>query len=279
MRRMERRMYRIKRGQAMARRILLGIAGVAVLAGLLSRLRGGDGLIARPVDQPTSTPIASGFDETVETREITLPEEVWYAIQTGVFSTREAAEEKAAAYSDRGAPGYVAQDGDKWRVFIACYADKTDANNVRSRLSDAQRVETYLYEWTNPQLRLRLSGMVGQMDVVEAGLALRRQAARQLRDDASRLDSGAMTTGDERQNLEALDGQVTLWADTARLRFARPYPAMIDALLGWAADWQASYSLLKGALGDPTALSAALKAQGMALYEGNIQFRSQWSAQ
>ena len=279
MRRMERRMYRIKRGQAMARRILLGIAGVAVLAGLLSRLRGGDGLIARPVDQPTATPIASGFDETVETREITLPEEVWYAIQTGVFSTREAAEEKAAAYSDRGAPGYVAQDGDKWRVFIACYADKTDANNVRSRLSDAQRVETYLYEWTNPQLRLRLSGMVGQMDVVEAGLALRRQAARQLRDDASRLDSGAMTTGDERQNLEALDGQVTLWADTARRRFARPYPAMIDALLGWAADWQASYSLLKGALGDPTALSAALKAQGMALYEGNIQFRSQWSAQ
>lgn len=275
MRRMERRMYRIKRGQALARRALLGVACIAVLAGLISRLRGGDGLTAQPVAQPTATPIASAFDETVETREITLPGETWYAIQTGVFSTREAAEEKADAYTDRGAPGYVAQDGDKWRVFIACYGDKTDASNVRTRLGDAQQVETYLFEWVNPSLRLRLSGMVGQMDVVEAGLMLRRQTAEQLRDDASRLDSGAITASDERQNLESLDGQITLWADTARSRFARPYPALVEALLQWADDWQARYGVLAGSLGDPTALSAALKAQAMSLYEGNIVFRNQ----
>lgn len=271
-------MYRIKRGQAMARRVLLGLAALAVAGGLISRLRGGDGLTAQPLNEPTATPIASGFDETLETREITLPEEIWYAIQTGVFSTREAAEEKARAYTDRGAPGYVAQDGDKWRVFIACYGEKNDASSVRTRLNDSQQVETYLYEWVSPQLKLRLSGMVGQMDVVEAGLALRRQTARQLRDDAARLDSGAITVSDERQNLESLDDQVALWADTARNRFARPYPAIVEGLLGWADDWQARYGMLTGAADDPTALSAALKAQAMALHEGNIAFRNQLNA-
>ena len=49
MRRMERRMYRQRRGQAWARGLLLGIAGIAVLAGLLTRLRGGNDLTARPV--------------------------------------------------------------------------------------------------------------------------------------------------------------------------------------------------------------------------------------
>lgn len=275
MRRMERRMYRHKRGQALARRLFLGIACLAVAVGLLSRLRGGRDLIAQPLAQPTATPVAYAFDETVETREITLTGETWYAIQTGVFSTREAAEEKAGAYSDRGAPGYVARDGDKWRVFIACYGDKSDADRVRERLSDAQRVETYLFEWISPTVRLRLSGMVGQMDVVEAGLALRRQAAQQLRDDASRLDGGAITAGDARQNLESVNGQVTLWADTARSRFARPYPAMVEALLQWSDGWQARYGSLIGAAGNPTALSAALKAQAMGLYEGDIQFRDQ----
>ena len=97
MRRMERRMYRQRRGQAWVRGLLLGIAGIVVLAGLISRLRGGRELIAQPIAQPTATPIASAFDETVETREISLPGETWYAIQTGVFSSREAAEALAKA--------------------------------------------------------------------------------------------------------------------------------------------------------------------------------------
>ena len=275
MRRMERRMYRIKRGQALARRILLGAAAIVVALGLIGRWKGGNTLTAWPVADPTATPIVSGFDETVETREITLPGETWYAIQTGVFSTREAAEEKAGAYTDRGAPGYVTLDGDKWRVFIACYGEKYDANTVRTRLGDAQQVETYLFEWSCPQVRLRLSGMVGQMDVVEAGLLLRQQTASQLRDDAFRLDGGAITAGDERQALESIDRQVSLWADTARNRFARPYPALVEALLRWSDEWQTCYRELSAVSGDPTALSAALKAQAMALYAGNIDFRNQ----
>ena len=69
-------------------------------------------------------------------------------------------------------------------------------------------METYLFDWAAPQVKLRLSGMVGQMDVVEAGLALRRQAASQLREDASRLDGGGITASDEREALAGLDEEI-----------------------------------------------------------------------
>lgn len=278
MRRMERRMYRRARGQAMIRRVLLGAAAIVIIAGLAGRRNGAQVMTAQPLSAPTSTPVAAAFDETVETREVTLAAETWYAIQTGVYSTRDAAEAYVNAYADRGAPGYIAQDGGKWRVFIACYGEKSDASTVRERLASAQNVETYLFEWTGEPLRLRLTGMIGQLDVVEAGLSLRRQTASQLRDDAALLDSGNVTAEEERRSIQSLDDQVTLWADTARDRFPRPYPALVDALLAWADDWQAAAAELERTE-DPTALSALLKGRAMALHAADIAFRAEMNAQ
>ena len=160
MRRMERRMYKRRRGQAIARRILLGIC-IAALAIAAWKTHGRVSLRAQTIADPTATPLTANFDQTIQEREITLEQESWYAIQTGIFSSVEAAQKKAEAYADRGAPGYVAQDGAKWRVFIACYGAKEDASAVRTRLSEVQAVETYLHEWVCPQLRLRLGGMAG----------------------------------------------------------------------------------------------------------------------
>ena len=111
--RVEKRMYRRARGQALARRALLFLTALVVAAGLASRLQGGRGLQAQAVSDPTPTPVSPAFDETVETREITLAQETWYAIQTGIFTSQSAAVEKAGLYAQRGAPGYVAQDGAK----------------------------------------------------------------------------------------------------------------------------------------------------------------------
>ena len=143
----ERRMYRRRRRQArrrLAAVLLLMVA--AVIAVLILTRR--PGFLAQRITLTSPTPVTSAFDRTVATREVTLPAETWYAIQTGVFSTQEAAREKAGAYAERGAPGTVVQEGDKWRVFIACYGSEADAASVRQRLGEHQRVETYLYRWT-----------------------------------------------------------------------------------------------------------------------------------
>lgn len=276
MARVERRMYRYRQKRARRRWLLAGIVLVGIaLAVLLGRR---PSLIAERIALPTATPITAQYDQTVETREVTLGAETWYAIQTGVFSTPEAAQEKASAYTERGAPGTVVQDGEKWRVFIACYGSEADATAVRQRLGTNQRVETYLYRWTCPELRLRLTGMAGQLDVVEAGFALVRQSAEALRDAATQLDAGELTTAEAAQAVGEMDSRITLWAQTARARFGKAVPEIVQGLLRVTDGWDAQRRQMEKAAGSPTELSAALKGQGMALYDALITLRAQINA-
>lgn len=268
----ERRMYRRQRR---ARRRLAGVIAVIACAGALIWWTGRRPLMqAERLALPTATPVTAAFDQTIATREITLEEETWFAIQTGVFSTNEAAQEKAGAYAERGAPGVVVADGEKWRVFIACYGSEADASAVRERLGEMQRVETYLYRWTCPELRLRLTGMAGQIDVLEAGLSLLRQTAEALRDTATLLDAGEMTVGEAAQAVTDMDGRVTLWAQTARDRFGSRQPGIVQRLLTLADDWSASRKAIDSAADSATTLSAALKAEGMKLYNEMITLRA-----
>ncbi len=270
--RVEKKMYRRARGQALLRRALaLGVM-ILIALGVVIRLRGVDGLEAQLVPQPTPTPVASAYDETVETREVTLAAESWYAIQTGIYSTSEAAQEKRDTYAQRGAPGYVNQDGEKWRVYIACYGEKDDAAAVRERLSANQDVETYLHTWVCPEITLRLTGMVGQLDVVESGLTLMHQAAAVLRDNAALLDGGERTLGEAQSAVEALDGQIALWRKTAGDRFTRPYPELVTMEMQLTEGWSGKYAAMQKAEG-ATALSAAMKLQAMALYDESCALR------
>ncbi|MBQ8312070.1 MAG: SPOR domain-containing protein [Clostridia bacterium] len=270
--RVEKKMYRRARGQALLRKALA--LGILLLIGLgaMIRLRGADTLEAQHVPQPTPTPVASAYDETVETREVTLPQECWYAIQTGIYSTAEAAQEKRDTYAQRGAPGYVNQDGEKWRVYIACYGEKDDAAAVRERLSVNQDVETYLHSWVCPEITLRLTGMVGQLDVVETGLTLMHQAANVLRDNAALLDGGERTLSEAQSVVAALDESIRLWQETAGDRFTKPYPELVDMEMQLAAGWKEKHAALQGAE-SATALSAAMKLQAMALYDESCALR------
>ena len=269
--RVEQRLYR----QQMARRRLGRMIVLMLLifaAALTISRNAASHLTAETIAQPTATPIAAAYDQTVVSREITLAAETWYAIQTGVFSNEDAAREKAELLTDRGAPGAVVEDGEKWRVFIACYGTETDAASVRQRLGENQRIETYLYRWTCPELQLRLKGMAGQVDVAEAGFTLLLQAARTLRDTASLLDAGELTLTEAREQITALDGQMTLWRQTAQERFGRNPPSPIKELLALSDAW----AQIRGNLENQdskTALSAQLKLEGIGLFGRMIALR------
>ncbi|MBQ8556134.1 MAG: SPOR domain-containing protein [Clostridia bacterium] len=276
--RVEQRMYKRRLKRRRAGRMLLLLA--LVIVGVILWLRRAPApMKAELVTTPSPTPLSSTFDQSVESRDVTLEQRTWYAIQTGVFSTQEAALEKADAYADRGAPGVVVQDGAKWRVFIACYGDEGDAESVRTRLGENQRVETYLYTWSCPELRLRLTGMAGQLDVVEAGLSLLMQTAEQLRDAAILLDAGELTASEAAGQVASMDGAVALWADTARERFGSSIPSMVGQLLALTESWTARCEALEKASSSATALSAELKGQGMAMFDDMVQLRRNLSAQ
>lgn len=275
--RVETRMYKRKHQRSRAFRVtvLLCLLGAAIwLAG--TRLP--KGLITELISVPTPTPVTSAYDQTVETREVTLAEETWYAIQTGVFSTQEAARQKADAYTQRGAPGTVVQEGEKWRVFIACYGTETDASAVRTRLEQNQKVDTYLYAWKCPQLRIRLTGKRGQLDAVEAGFTLLTSTASALRDTATSLDAAQLTTQEAISAVSALNGQITFWEDTIHSRFGKSAPALIESMLTITANWDGRCQRVQSAE-DATSLSAALKAEAMSLYDEIIAWRNALAAQ
>lgn len=271
--RVERRVYRRKLARRRCVRtvvlLVLLVVAVAAVLGQERRAR----LSAEAIAQPTATPIAVSYDQRLVEREVILPEETWYAIQTGVFSTQEAAQEKAGVLTQRGAPGAVVQDGDKWRVFIACYGTETDAASVRQHLGENQRVETYLYRWTCPELQLRLKGMAGQVDVVEAGFTLMMQSVRLLRDTASLLDAGELTQLEAKQALSEQESQVRLWEKTANDRFGRNPPSPVKELLNQLQAWTAALDACRQQE-TKTALSAQLKLEGIGLFENMVMLRA-----
>ena len=279
MSRVQRRMYKRARGQAVLRKAALLFTAVMIVSGLAGRLRSGNDMSAQPLRQPTPTPISLGFDETVVTREVALESLTWYALQTGIFSTREAADVKSAAFADRGAPGYVCQDGEKYRVLIACYGEENDAATVRDRLAAQQEVDVYLHRWTLPALTLRFSGMAGQLDVAEAGLHLVRQSAALLRDGAIAADRGESGLNGALDTLQAINEQFALWNKTARQRFTKPYPLLIEELLSLAEAWDTHYASMTGASRDITALSASMKIHAMTMYTQLAQLHQRLESQ
>ena len=275
--RVEKRMYRRRRRRAARLRWLALLGILAVAAALL--IRGGQAsFVMERIGGATPAPRPADFDRTAQTREVTLPAETWYAIQTGVFSTQEAAAQKADAYTQRGAPGTVIRQGEKWRVFIACYGTEGEASAVRTRLETNQKVDTYLYAWVCPELRMRLSGMAGQLDAAEAGLTLLTSTAAALRDTAMELDAAQLTTQEAAAAVDALDSAVTLWEETARSRFGGKLPSLLQDMMAITANWDARYAALQAAQ-DATALSAALKAQAMGMFDEICTWRTKLAAQ
>ncbi len=275
--RVETRMYKRKRQRSKVIRVMVLLCLLGA-AGLLAGKRLPRGFMTELISLPTSTPVTSAYDQTAETREVTLAEETWYAIQTGVFSTQEAAYQKADAYTQRGAPGTVVQEGEKWRVFIACYGSEEDASAVRTRLEQNQKVDTYLYAWKCPQLRMRLTGKKGQLDAVEAGFTLLTSTAATLRDTATSLDAAQLTNQEALSVVAALDGQITLWEDTIRSRFGKSVPALMESMLTISSNWDKRCQRVQSSE-DATTLSAALKAEAMGMYDEIIAWRNALAAQ
>lgn len=273
MARMQYKIYRRQSRRRKIRQMLLALLMLTAAVILVSRWRSLGALTVKPVVPPTATPVSAGFDQTADSRTVTLPASVWYALQTGIYTDETAALRTAAQYADRGAPGYVlAQDG-KYRVLIACYGSKDDAESVRTRLSERQSVETYVYEWPCTEVSMQMSGMAGQLDVAEAALSLLDDTASQLRELAIGCDKSEYTFDEAIAAVSGIMEQISLVSDTLSARFPKPLPAFVATLTSQLSQ---SRTLL-----DPlfqcetmTDFSARLKLQSMALRQQLIALRT-----
>ncbi|MFR5855796.1 MAG: SPOR domain-containing protein [Lachnospiraceae bacterium] len=216
---------------------LLFLSAVILFSGVAAR-SGGDAVIRTVATPRLAIPLDAAFDETRETQEITLNGSVWYALQLGAFETEEAAHQLAEQFQRRGAAGYVWQD-ERYRVLAAVYPEKEDAQAVRQQLREQHDVDSYLYEISIPALSLRMTGMKGQIEILEAAFLHADELIRQMERISETLDRQEITPAEAVTELNTLREQVELVALRMEQRFAAPRNTAVERLIALFQDYAA----------------------------------------
>lgn len=214
--------------------LLLFLSLVIVLSGIATK--GRDAPVIESVPDATPEPMTDSFDETKATREITLPETKYYALQLGAFENEQSAIEQAELFRKRGAAGYLWQDN-RYRVLAAVYPLKEDAQRVRDQLKEQHAVDSYLFEITLPQLKLRLSGMNGQLDILEAAFIHADDTVAALQSLSVTLDRQEISNEEALQHLATRKQQLDQVSARLHQRFAYPGNAAVNQLIAFFNDF------------------------------------------
>ena len=229
---MERRrcVYRAPKWRVKWLKSILLMASVAILSsGLLYKA---DKLDFSLVPQTTETPFSmnEAFDETPVSLMIDLPESTWHALQLGVFETEEAARKASDVFRGRGAAGYIWMDG-RYRVLASVYPSKADAQLVREQLSERHGIDTYLYTVSCPAVHMRVNGMQGQLEILEAAFEHASGVAVQLYERAVALDRQEISVFETKEYLAGMKTQTDMIVLRLEQRFPKPFHPTVRALI------------------------------------------------
>ena len=238
--------------------LLLLLAAVVLVSGLVKR--GEDaGISIRRLATATPIPMDAAFDETTAQKEMVLPASRWYALQMGVFEDEAGAESFAEQYVARGAGGYVWHDG-RYRVLAAVYPLKEDAQLVRQQLETQHGVDTYLYEVDLPALEIRLNGMQGQLDILEAAFIHANDLIRRMQQLSVGMDRREASSEETLAQLHTLSEQVELVSLRMKQRFSAPRHTAVETLINCFDGYSAFCQQVRGGE-TAVSLGAALKWQ------------------
>ncbi len=216
--------------------LLLILSALVALPGFFQ----GDSSDSTITPLPTQTPIPlqEQFDETMESCRWSLPEVNWYALQLGAFEQKESAQALAEQFMGRGAAGYLWQE-ERWRVLAAVYSSEEDARNVRLQLSQQHGVDTYLFRISLPPIEVQISGMRGQIEILQAAFMHADDLIASLQEislmaDRSEIDREALA-----EAVSALSEQTKLVSLRLYQRFPEPRNATVNGLIRLFEDYAA----------------------------------------
>ena len=126
------------------------------------------------------------------TSEIELPALEGWCVSMARCGTPEEARLQAAAYSARGAAGYVVRLEDAWQVLGAVYDSEGEAGRIAERLSREAGLEAGVIHLKADGLKLRITASEAQIEAVAGADAALREQARQLGQIALQLDRGEL---------------------------------------------------------------------------------------
>lgn len=226
----EKRTYRAPGGgKRILTGVLLFVSCVLILMGLLRDENGGLSLELKVTPRPTA--IGKAFDETITSREISLPAKKWYAIQLGAFDSEESARSQAEGFIARGAAGYVRKDS-RFRVLAALYPTREEAQTVRQQLQSQHEIDSYVYEIALPEIVLGLNnGMAGQWDVLEAGMLFLNTTLEKFCEISTSMDKQDLPVEQELSRLAEIASQADTLKSVLSQRFSTVNNAVVSNLI------------------------------------------------
>ena len=114
--------------------------------------------------QTVNLPAESGtrVEEEISADEVSL-----YALQVGAFSEEDNAKNTASSVRALGGAGFVAYDGELYRVLIAAYTDESDAKEVKTTL-ESENVSTSVFTLSSGTLTFKIGAEQSQIDAIKA---------------------------------------------------------------------------------------------------------------
>lgn len=225
----QKRVYPARKAKQRSLCLLLLLSMAVFLDGVLRR-GSGDGFQLEPMPEETAIPLEEHFDETLTEIVIELPENVWYALQVGAFESAELAEECAEAFQRRGAAGYLWQDG-RIRVLASVYPEQSDAQSVRDQLREQHGIDSYLYPLRLPAYKLRIKGMQGQLEILQAAFGHFDEMVHELQRMSVILDRQEISVPELMEKLAGLKTQLDVVTLRLQQRFPRPINQTVKALV------------------------------------------------
>lgn len=212
------------------RYVMLFLSAVLIVTGLIGKGRGYGELAVDVVDTPAPTIDLAAYDETHETRDITLSPVTWHAVQLGAFESEDSAIALAEDFKARGAAGYVYHDT-RYRVLAAMYESGEDVAAVRAQLKDLHSIDTYAFEIALPEITLRVGGARGQLDVLSMGYEALIGLVEALNEAALLIDRQELTLSELTSSLAQTRSDIALLSSQLALRFSVPRHASIEELI------------------------------------------------
>lgn len=193
-------------------------------------------------DDPGGNSLTVDFssDKNAATADMTLPGMEAYLLQMGVYTSHDNATAQADRLKALGAGGYIYQDGDRYRVLAASYANAEDANVVKTRLI-SEGTDCTVFALSCEQATFRVSAKESELDAIRKGFSALYTAQGSLNSTILKFDTESQSITEGKAAIDEM--LVALQDDMAALLSYRDAGAdVLESILACYDQYQAFLS-------------------------------------
>lgn len=203
-----------------------------------------------------ASPSASATADAPVSKTISIDANTVYALQVGVFDQEQNAEDMAQSLRSKGGAGYIVKEGESYRVLISAYKTEAEAQNVKTRLVDEQKLDSKLYNIATEKVNIELSAPEEFLSQLEEAIQKSSETHDALLDLSLAYDKGEKTIDQVKDELKSLQengkkiadamGQIDQTGTVAAVSSIKTFYSRAESALGKLLDAETQVTMSSG---------------------------------